>query len=193
MLLTLPSPVRTFVHDHDDLPAFHAAYLLAAICAAVFFDAGALLLLIAVHMSFDVCKYREREGLSMKATLKATIRESVVDFALIAITLTFAVYLHHAIELIAVFGGFLHAEVSVLRALATVVPQFLLSKRLLDVPFKGHPQFLRARKHLSPFTILEWTAMGSLVFCVFLLLVAPMLLSLTMADEMGIIVEHVTL
>jgi hypothetical protein len=27
-VLRLPSPVRRFLHEHDELPAFHAAYLL---------------------------------------------------------------------------------------------------------------------------------------------------------------------
>jgi hypothetical protein len=192
MYLTLPLPVRTFVHEHDDLPAFHAAYLLLTLLAAALLSAGVFAALMLAHMMFDLFKYRQKEKLSWAATVRATLRESLPDITLLALCLTFAVYLHHSIQLIAGLSGLLHSEVSVMRALGIWLPKFGMGRRLIDVLFHGHPQFLGHGKHRSPFTLLEWTCAGGLGFFVFLLLVAPALILMPIGKEIEIVTDHLS-
>lgn len=193
MHLHLLSPVRSFLHEHDESAFFHAAYVVVTICAALLWSAGVYAMLMLVHMVFDVVKYRTKERLSWTHTIFATLRESLVDFALLTLCLTFAVYLHHSVELIAMMSGLLHAEVSVMRAASCVIPKMFIGKRLLDVVFKGHPQFLAKKHHLASAGILEWTCLGSLAFMLFLLIVAPSLIGVSATTETEILLEHLSL
>ena len=54
--------LRIFAHEHDDIPAFHAAYLVGTFLAAAIFNLGFFLLLIIGHMCLDVVKYRDFHG-----------------------------------------------------------------------------------------------------------------------------------
>ena len=104
--------LRHFAHEHDDLPAFHAVYLLLAILSAGFFNLGAFGLLIVAHMVLDVVKYRDRHGYSWHQTYDGVVRESLVDITLLLVGTVFAVYLHHSVG-VASLSGLMRAELSI--------------------------------------------------------------------------------
>ena len=111
-----------FVLRHDDLPAFHAAYLAITFVAAALLTTGAFAVLVAAHMALDIVKYREIHHFSWRATAAATFRESLLDLFFLGMALTLSVYLHHATGVVAV-GGLIRSEEIILRAIGTVLPR----------------------------------------------------------------------
>ena len=93
------SSVRHFAHVHDDLPAFHAGYLVLTILVASLLNLGVFGLLIIAHMALDYVKYREHHGFSWRRTMEGMVRESLVDIALLGVGVVFAVYFHHTVAL----------------------------------------------------------------------------------------------
>jgi hypothetical protein len=144
------------------------------------------------HMAFDVYKYRTKEKMTWHRTARAATRESLPDLALLMLCLTFAVYLNYSAEMIAGLSGLLHAEVSVFRAMASVLPKLGISMRLVKVLTHGHPQFLGKGRHRKPFSILEWVSAVGFVFLLLLLLIAPRLLLVDPHIEQEIILEHLS-
>lgn len=86
---------RAFAVAHDGIPAFHAAAILLTVIAAALFNIGAFALLIAVHASLDIFKYRDVHRMRWSRTVIATIRESIMDLFFLSLALCFALYLHH--------------------------------------------------------------------------------------------------
>lgn len=130
--MSIPQPIRNFAHSHDDIPAFHAGYLILAILFAALFNLGAFLLLIVAHMSLDLVKYRERHGFSWVKTGEGILRESLNDITLLSIGLALSVYLHHHIG-ISTISGLLHLHVSIIRSLILLVPKFQILRHFLTV------------------------------------------------------------
>ena len=62
--------LRTFAWVHDELPAFHAAYLVLTFLTAALFNFGVFALLIAAHMMLDFVKYREVHGFTLLNTFR---------------------------------------------------------------------------------------------------------------------------
>ena len=121
---------RTFAHIHDELPAFHAAYLVMTLLVASMFNLGAFALLIVVHMVLDIVKYREHHQMSWKLTLEGAFRESLIDITLLSVGLVFAIYLHYSVG-VSGLSGLLRAEVTVIRAVAMLVPKLKILHDLL--------------------------------------------------------------
>lgn len=126
------SALRSFVYEHDDLPAFHAGYLVLTFLTAALFNLGTFALLVVAHMSLDIVKYRDVHGFSWGRTAIATMKESIVDIMLLSVGLLFAVYLHHYAGMIAI-SGILRAEGTILRALGTIIPKLEVLYHLLFV------------------------------------------------------------
>jgi hypothetical protein len=105
---------RHFAHEHDEFPAFHAAYIVAAIFTSLLFHLGAFLLLILFHMSLDFVKYREIHGLPLFDTFRAMILESILDIALLLFALTLSVYLHNTF-LVTLSSGFVRSEFTLIQ------------------------------------------------------------------------------
>jgi len=124
--------LRHFAHEHDELPAFHAGYLVLTVVAAAILNLGAFALLIAAHVSLDLVKYREVHHLSWKHTLEGTLRESLLDVLLFVIALTFSVYLHHTIGIIAM-SGVIRADLTVARIAGIFLPKFEILHRFLTI------------------------------------------------------------
>ena len=124
--------LRWFAHEHDDIPAFHAAYLVLTFLAAAMFNVGAFGLLIIFHMCLDIVKYREIHNLSWRGTLKGVAHESLVDVTLFMLALLISVYFHHSVGLVSV-SGLLHAELSIFRALGTMIPKAIILEHFLKV------------------------------------------------------------
>ncbi len=113
---------RTFAHEHDDIPAFHAAYLVGTLLVAAIFHLGFFAILIVMHMCLDYVKYRDYFRYDLRTTFKAMMLESLVDIACFMVALTFSVYLSTSYLLVAT-SGFLRSGLTVLRAFGTILPK----------------------------------------------------------------------
>ena len=171
--------IRTFAHEHDDLPAFHAAYLVLTLLFAMLFNLGAFAVLIALHMMLDIIKYRDLHRLSVRQTITGTVRENLLDITLFAIGLVFAVYLHHTTGLMVV-GGLVRAEETIVRALGLLIPKMKIMHNILWI-------FTTVASHLhyiKPAFTLRWSTAERiqiffLVLSILMLASAPAVLQTT--------------
>lgn len=168
--------MRHFAHVHDDLPAFHAGYLVLTLLVASLLNMGAFALLIVAHMTLDFVKYREHHGFTWRRTMEGMVRESLVDIALLSIGLVFAVYLHHTVGL-ASLSGLLRAEMTVVRAAAMLVPKVKILHDFLKIIShirhymdRVHPRFKKGWSRLDHFFF------ATVYVSVFLILMAPVLM-----------------
>lgn len=134
---TLTHSLRWFAHEHDDIPAFHAAYLVATFLAAAVLNLGFFAVLIAGHMTLDFIKYREVHQYSLRLTFKAMILESITDIALFLVALTFGVYLSHT-YILAAFSGLIRSELTIVRALGTLLPKVGILEHMLVIALDVH-------------------------------------------------------
>lgn len=124
--------LRNFAHQHDDVPAFHATYLVCTVLAAALFNLGFFLVLILGHMSLDFVKYREVHHCNYRMTFKGMLLESIVDIALLLLSLTVGIYLSHAYALTAL-SGLLRSELTILRAVGTIVPKVRILENIARI------------------------------------------------------------
>ncbi len=124
--------LTSFAHAHDDVPAFHAAFLVGTFLAATLFNLGFFALLIFFHVLLDIIKYRDLQRCSVATTCKAAFFESIFDFTLLSIALASSVYLHHSFAL-ALLSGLSRAELTVARALATILPKMQIFEHTLHL------------------------------------------------------------
>lgn len=124
--------IKFFVHEHDELPAFHAAYLLLTFLVAVLLNLGVFAVLVAAHMALDLVKYREVHGYGWMQTVRATFIESVADLMLLSLGTFFAVYLDHGAGVVAL-AGFLEFEGALARAIALFIPRIEILSHFLHV------------------------------------------------------------
>jgi len=129
---TITLALRHFAHEHDDLPAFHAGYLVLTVVAAGILNLGVFALLIAAHFSLDLVKYREMHGFSWIQTIEASLREGLMDFFLFMTALGISTYIHHAIG-IAALSGVIRADLTVVRLAGEFLPKFEILHRFLSV------------------------------------------------------------
>ncbi|MAE68794.1 MAG: hypothetical protein QF793_01920 [Candidatus Peribacteraceae bacterium] len=173
---SLVASVRAFAHQHDDLPAFHAAFLILAFITAGLFNLGAFGLLIVAHMSLDIVKYRERHQYSWKDTFDGVVRESLVDVTLLSVGLVFSVYLHHGVGVASV-AGLMRAELSVLRMLALLVPKLKILHHFLKVVAHLHHYLEQVHpRHRKGWSGLDHLCFYFLGLSVFLLIFAAPLM-----------------
>ncbi|MDD3897230.1 MAG: hypothetical protein PHU04_05355 [Candidatus Peribacteraceae bacterium] len=167
------SHFRALAHEHDSLPAFHAAYLVLILLAAAFFSLGFFALLILGHMSLDLVKYRDFHGFSWRQTCAAAFHENLMDVALLCIALVFSVYLHHSVGLIGV-SGLLRTGATFLWAAGTIGPKFAILENALRMVARFQyyldqiqPQALRGWRTA------DYVYASCIVLSFFLLLAAP--------------------
>jgi hypothetical protein len=162
MTSTPPARFRAFLQEHDDMPAFHAAFLVLSVLIAALFNLGAFGLLILLHMALDAYKHRAREG-----RMFFVLRDSLPDIALLALALVFALYLHPAGGLVAA-SGLLRAEASITRMLGMLLPRFALLRHVecsaLHAPGRVLPHW----------SWVEEASLVVLIVSVLLLIVAPL-------------------
>ena len=181
--------MRHFAHVHDDLPAFHAGYLVLTLLVASLLNLGVFALLIVAHMSLDFVKYREHHGFTWKRTLEGMVRESLVDIALLAIALVFAVYLHHTVGL-ASLSGLLRAEMTVVRSAAMLVPKVKILHNFLKIISHirhyidtVHPQVTKGWSNIDKFCFV------SIGLSVFLIVGSPFIMGVDVST-IGHILEY---
>lgn len=169
--------IRSFAQRHDELPAFHAAYLVLTILIAALLNLGAFGLLIIAHMVLDTVKYREVHRMRWPETIRATLRENIFDHTLFALGFLIAVYLHHSLPSIAGISGLLRSEITIARGLGTLLPKTEILQRFLHVIF-------HLRHHLTQidtpigerFTPIERFSIVLIGCSALLLLLAPVFL-----------------
>ncbi len=171
--------LKYFAHRHDQLPAFHATYLVLTVLAASLFPLGAFGLLIIAHMSLDCVKYREHHRYTWNRTGIAMLRESLVDITLFMLGLLFAVYLHHSLPGIAALSGLYRSEVTLLRAFGTLIPKMKILYDFLAVLSNLHHYLHHVPTYVKKgWDPVEYVSLFSLPIIVVLLLLAPSVLSL---------------
>jgi len=169
---TLFTKIRFFAHEHDDMPAFHAAYLILAFLTAGLLNLGAFGLLILAHMTLDYVKYRERHGFDLRGTWDGMIRESLVDVTLLAVGLVFSVYLHHSVGVASV-AGLMRAELSIIRMVALLVPKLKILHHFLKVIAHLHHYLEQVHPtHQKQFSGLDYICFYFLSISVFLVVFA---------------------
>ena len=124
--------LRTFADEHDNIPAFHAVYLVLVLMAAMLFNLGVFGVLILIHMSLDIVKYRDVHKFSWGNTFKAMAHENLIDVTLFFVALVFSVYFHHSVGMIGI-SGLLRAELTIMHLFGTVVPKFIILEDFLKV------------------------------------------------------------
>lgn len=170
--------IRTFATRHDQLPAFHATYLVLTALIAALLPLGAFALLIVAHMALDTVKYREIAEFRWSRVVSATLRESLVDVTLFTIGLLFAVYLHHSLPLIASLSGLYRAQVTIARAVSTFVPKVKILGHVLGVMSHLQEYLATVAKRPRRFEPLEQVSLFSLSVAIVLLALAPSALGL---------------
>lgn len=153
------SALRRFAHEHDDQPAFHAAYLVLVLLAAMLFNLGVFGLLILAHMSLDFVKYRERHGLSWILTFDAMIRESLIDITLLIVGVAVSVYVHHS-PAVAGVSAMLRVPEGLLDPLILAFPKIEILQHFVGII--AHAK--RYMRELLPWMMLEWTGTDRLCF-----------------------------
>ncbi|PIP65393.1 hypothetical protein COU77_03165 [Candidatus Peregrinibacteria bacterium CG10_big_fil_rev_8_21_14_0_10_49_16] len=183
--------LRTFAHKHDELPAFHAAYLVITVLVAALLNLGVFALLIVIHMTLDYVKYREYHNYSLRKTLHGMVRESLFDIALLSLATVIAIYLHHSVVGIAGLSGVLRAEVTIARGLGTLIPKFEILHRFFHVIFHiGHHMRHVVVSVESPWTHNEKIQWFLVAVSIVLLALAPEILHIDLQSLQSILREE---
>ena len=166
-----------FAVRHDDLPAFHAAYLAVTFIAAALLTTGAFAVLVAAHMALDVVKYSEIHRFSWKATVTATLRESLLDLFFLSLALVLAVYLHHTAGIVVV-SGLIRSEEILLRGIGMVLPRMAVLCNFLWIMSTLREHMLLVQKGIGggQWRRSEIVCGTALAACLFLIALAPFML-----------------
>lgn len=182
--------LRRFAHMHDDIPAFHAGYLVLTLLAAAMFNLGTFGLLIIAHMTLDFVKYREQHGYGWKLTLEGIVRESLLDVTLLMIGLVFSLYLHHSVAFAGI-SGLMRTEVTVLRMFGTLIPKMKILHSFLKVMAHLRHYLNHAHPHLRQ----HWSGIDrvcflSIMLSAFLLFFAAAILQIGFGQVELILLEE---
>lgn len=175
----LSQQFKRFAHHHDEMPAFHAGYLVITFLFAAMFNLGVFAILMIAHMSLDYVKYREVQGFSVAKTFQGIFFESLIDLMLFAIALVFGVYLHHFTGLIAI-SGLLRAEQTIIRTLGMIIPK-------LDIIHHLYVDFFDMKNHMNSipeelmkgWTLTDKICMAFMIIGFGLVALAPQILGLS--------------
>lgn len=182
--------LRRFAYVHDELPAFHAGYLVLTLLVAALLNLGAFAVLIAAHMALDLVKYREHHHCSWRRTAEGIVRENLCDFALLAVALVFAVYLHSTVGLAGV-SGLLRAKLTIVRAAATLAPKLKILQRFFAILAHLHLHIDTTHPRLRA----EWSsgeraAFACIAASVALIAAAPVLMDISNAALLFVLAEE---
>lgn len=167
--------LREFARSHDDIPAFHAAFLVFALLAAAMFNLGVFAVLIVLHMGLDFVKYRDVHHCSLPRTAKGMLLESLPDLALLMIGLSFSVFVHHSTAVLGV-SGLLHANLTILRSLGVFLPKVAILEHIIEIII----HLRRYLRHPHPDLDALWTTRN----IVYVTVIALCVVSLFMAGPL---------
>ncbi|TSC57676.1 MAG: hypothetical protein Greene041619_1011 [Candidatus Peregrinibacteria bacterium Greene0416_19] len=121
---------RAFAAEHDDLPAFHAGFLVLSFFVAILLNLGAFAFVILVHMALDLVFFRDVQLLSWSRALRAVTRENLPDIALFLAGLTVAILLHERTGIVALGAGLMRSGMEVARGLLLLLPKLAILRHL---------------------------------------------------------------
>ncbi len=166
---------RTFAYQHDDLPAFHAAFLVGTFFAAAVLNLGFFACLIAIHMCMDTVKYREIHGYNWARTIHAACIESLTDIMFFFIALTSTIYLHHSYAL-SFISGLTRAELTVASIFAVLLPKMQILEHMLHVYTHINSYMHTKQASLQKgLTVMQIICVTVTVAAIVLLMLSPML------------------
>lgn len=183
--------VRSFAYQHDDLPAFHAAYLVLTFLAAALFNLGFFAVLILLHMALDVFKYHDVHKLSWARTIEGVVRESLIDVSLLLMGLVVTVYLHPSLALYTGIKGMMLAEITLIRAVGVLAPKLKILYDFLNIV--AQVDYYLHRKHPQmnkPASIVEYVSLFSMFISLGLLFIAPAALGMHAGQYLGILLQE---
>lgn len=165
---------RTFARQHDDIPAFHATFLVCTFLSAALLSVGYFGILILIHLCLDFVKYRDIHGSSLRLTFRGMFLESINDIALFLIALTFAVYLNHTYMLTAL-SGLLRSELTLLRTLGTLIPKARIMEHFLCIFLNMHTYLhsIPEGLHTSMSRVQRWSMHTAFVCLIMLIAAVP--------------------
>lgn len=193
MKQTATFSLRAFAREHDDLPAFHAAYLLLTFIAAGLFNLGFFALLIVGHMCLDVFKYRDVHRFSWARTVEGVIRESLIDVTLLCMGLVFAIYLHPSLSGLLGIKGIMLAELTILRGVGMMTPKLKILYEFLKI--LSHVDLYLTRLHPKigkKLSLVEYVCLLSICVALGLLIGAPIILELSDGHFLKMFLEEMT-
>lgn len=188
---TLKLHLTHFIRDHDDLPAFHAAYLLFYIAVAFLFSMGVFAILIVIHILFDFVKYHYVLQTTGRETVKGMIKENLSDCALLVVGLTVAVVFHHELGIAAVSGLF-RTQIMFVRIIGTTLSKMEIIHSFLTMIF-GLTDYMHKKKNISG----QWSPFEKTCFIIILIgigmyLAAPLMLGIGSNDVQSVIQSEMT-
>ncbi len=136
----------SFVHNHDDLPVFQAAYLVGAFLAALIFNIGFFLILVTLHIALDTAKYRTKFGFSYGNSLRHALVESLFDICLFSVALACMLYLNHSYGLAAI-SGIARTELTLMRVFGTVGPKMKILRDTVRASLHATGHTFAAAEH----------------------------------------------
>ncbi len=181
--LRLPHSFLSFAREHDDLPAFNAAYWILTFLAAMLFNAGAFAVLIAGHMVLDICKYREVHTKKWSKVFEGVIRESLLDVSLLSLGIAFGVYCHSSLPIIAGLRGVIRTEIEIINAIIQVSVKAHVLHGTLTILANLHQYLESVHPRLGkPSSLLELVSIVGLVASLVMIVLSPWLLDLSQED-----------
>lgn len=173
------SGLSSFVRSHDDLPAFNAAYWVLTLLAAMLFNAGAFALLIGLHMTLDVFKYRDVHGKKWAKVCEGVARENVLDIALLSLGVAFATYFHSTLPLIAGLRGLVRTEITILNAVIQIAIKTHILHNVLVIVSNVHQYLERLHPRMGKgLSLVEIVSCVALTLSIALTVAAPWVLGL---------------
>lgn len=125
-------PVVYVAHNHDEWPLFRLWFAITTVTASIVFNLGIFALLVALHMTLDVVKYRTKHGLSWHWIVIETLRESLVDIFFIILGLLLGIVFHHTVA-IGGLGRLAELEVLLLNLVLRVGPRLKIAEHILEI------------------------------------------------------------
>ena len=170
---TFYNSLLRFIQSHDEHMLFQLTYLVLVILAVMFLNLGFFVLLILVHMSLDIVKYRHFHKLSAVQTFMSTLHESMIDIMLLLVGLVISVYFQHSIGIVAL-SGFIRAESSLTRVFVMFFSKFTATTHFVKPLTRLQQHFESVHRSLpTSLTVADRLYLYLTAFCFFLLVIAP--------------------
>jgi len=165
---TLP---RFLAYYREELPAFHAGFVVTLLVLSSLLNLGAFVLLLAARTTLDIVKCRERERMGWRETLGAVVQAGLLEYVLFTFLLLATIFLQESGVL---FGGGVRAAAELLRGGVFFALKGVLLFRLL-------PVLLHPRSYIEecgvdmrrPFSSVEQSFLLALVTGLLLLGLSP--------------------
>ncbi len=174
--------VKRLAKAHDHMSAMQIGAGIFILLVAALFNPGAFGILVLTHMALDVIKYRQIHQWPWSTTLVATLRESLVDLALLSFIFCIGLYASFGAELMP-HGTILATEALLFRALVVLLVQVEVCRHVLHGITDSIGHFPDVRLGVTgPLYPIEVWAMCLLSICIFLIVLIPILLHLTTTE-----------